>query len=101
RVAYIDMNRFMDLLQESLKSQGWGSTCHRDGIHPNVFGNLLMALVLLRALGADVTDWKLDAVEARCRHRESGGDVPAMTPWTWPRDPSAEERRAHVRTHMT
>jgi hypothetical protein len=97
RVGTVDMNRFMDQLQEFLKSEGWGSTCHRDGIHPNVFGNLLMAFVLLRAMGADISDWKLDAIELRCRHSGSGGDVPDMTTWTWPRDPSDEERVALVR----
>jgi hypothetical protein len=96
RVACLDMNGFMDRLQEALQGQGWGSTCHRDGIHPNVFGNLLMAFVLLRALGAEVADWKLDAVEARFRHPATGGDVPAMTAWTWPRDPSDEDRRVLV-----
>jgi hypothetical protein len=96
-VGYVDMNRFMDHLQQFLKSEGWGSTCHRDGIHPNVFGNLLMAFVLLRALGAEIGDWKIDAIEARCRHSGSGGDVPDMTTWTWPRDPSDLERVALVR----
>ena len=52
-VTVIDMNRAMDRVQAALHKRGWGSTCHKDGVHPNVFGNLVMALVLLRFMGAD------------------------------------------------
>jgi hypothetical protein len=97
RVALIDMDRHMDQLQAHLKEQGWGSTCHRDGIHPNVFGNLMMALVLLRALGADVAGWKLDGIERHFLHPESGGDVPDMKTWLWPKDPDDNERLGLVR----
>lgn len=96
-VGCIDMDGCMDRLQEALKARGWGSTCHRDGIHPNVFGNTLMALVVLRALGADVGTWKLDAIEGRFRHNGSGGDVPDLMAWSWPKDPGDAERLELVR----
>jgi hypothetical protein len=95
-VTVIDMNRAMDRVQASLKERGWGSTCHKDGVHPNVFGNLVMALVLLRFLGADLAHWRLDAIETRFLHPESGGDVPDMRTWGWPKDPSDAERRQLV-----
>src|SRR5436309_2707831 len=59
KLSVIDMNRAMDRLQDSLMAQGWGSSCHKDGVHPNVFGNLMMAFVMLRAMGADISGWKL------------------------------------------
>jgi hypothetical protein len=97
RASCVDMNLFMDRLQAKLEERGWGSTCHRDGIHPNVFGNLLMAMVLLRALGAEVHDRSLDTVAERFHHPVSGGDVPEMTRWTWYKDPSDQEREGIVR----
>jgi hypothetical protein len=98
QVPVIDMNRAMDRLQGYLKEQGWGSTCHKDGVHPNVFGNLMTACMLLRSLGADLSGWKLGALETHFLHADSGGDVPDMRTWTWPKDPDDDQRRELVRS---
>ncbi|MFM8496696.1 MAG: hypothetical protein ACKOEM_14445 [Planctomycetia bacterium] len=87
-LTVIDMNRAMDRLQQELQRTCGGSTCFPDGIHPNVFGNLLMALVIVKSLGGDVGEWRLQAVEPHFDHPAGGGDVPPLNaaPWGWPRD---------------
>src|SRR5204863_268355 len=76
--------------QDYIAAGGWGRVVGPDGIHPNVYGNFVMTLAILESLGADIARWKLDALELRVRHRETGGDV--STVWGFTRDPSDAER---------
>lgn len=93
-VPVIDMNTCMDRLQAYVTLHHSGSTCFPDGIHPNVFGNLLMSLSIMRTLGADVSSWNLAPVASRYMHTTSGGDIPALTsaPWSWSQDPTDKQR---------
>lgn len=88
----IDMNRMMDLANDYIVSKGFGRTVGPDGIHPNVYGNFVMALAILQSFGYDISHWKLDGVAAHLHHPESGGDV--ATVWGFQKDPSDEERIA-------
>ena len=91
-IEWIDMNRIMDRAQEHVQARGWGRLVGPDGIHPNVYGNFVMALAIAQSLGADVSKWKLDSVAPRFRHPEQGGDVKAV--WGFTRDPGDAERIA-------
>jgi hypothetical protein len=98
-LSLIDMNKGMDDLRAYMLKNGFGSPVHGDGIHPNVFGNLMMAFVELRALGADLDSWKLDSVEKLFLHPEAGGEVSDLraAPWSWPKDLTDRQRRKLVR----
>jgi len=94
-IRLIDMNGIMDAANGHLSARGWGRTVGPDGIHPNVYGNWVMALAILRELGADIGNWKLDAIDARIAPKSAGGDV--GTVWGFDKDPSAVERRQLLR----
>jgi len=89
-VRVIDMNAVMDDAHEYLQKNGWGRPVGPDGIHPNVYGNYVMALAILRALGANLESWRLDTLVRRFKHPESGGDV--ETVWGFSKNPSDTER---------
>jgi hypothetical protein len=91
-IRWIDMNRIMDGAQAYVQSRGWGRMVGPDGIHPNVYGNFVMALAIAQSLGADVSSWKLEPVAARFRHPEQGGDVKSV--WGFTKDPTDAERIA-------
>jgi lysophospholipase L1-like esterase len=91
-VALVDMNHIMDKAECHLLDHGWGSTCGPDGIHPNVFGNYVMMLGFLAALGADLAKWRLDGLHQHFKHPDAGGDVEEL--WGFFRDPSDTERLA-------
>jgi lysophospholipase L1-like esterase len=94
-IPVIDMNQIMDTANELIAAKGYGRTVGPDGIHPNVYGNFVMALAILHSLGYEVKTWKLNMLGKHFRHPEGGGDVPAI--WGFTRDPSDEERIALVR----
>ncbi len=94
-VAVVEMNHVMDRANELLTGRGWGRVVGPDGIHPNVFGNFVMTLSLMGAMGADVAALPLAAIEKRFLHPESGGDVGAV--WGFDRDPSDAERMGLLR----
>jgi hypothetical protein len=89
-IRVIDMNRIMDAAHEYLTQKGWGRTVGPDGIHPNVYGNYVMALAILGTLGGDLAPWKLDPLYRHFAHSASGGDV--TTVWGFKKDPSDAER---------
>ncbi|MEO6244455.1 MAG: hypothetical protein ABIQ12_03385 [Opitutaceae bacterium] len=89
-VRVIDMNRIMDRAHEYVAGAGWGRMVGPDGIHPNVYGNFVMALAILESLGADIAHWRLDSLGPRFRHPAAGGDVPAI--WGFTKDPTDAER---------
>jgi hypothetical protein len=89
-IRVIDMNRIMDAVHEYLQQKGWGRSVGPDGIHPNVYGNYVMALAILGTLGADVAHWKLDPLYRHFAHPAAGGDVPTV--WGFKKDPSDAER---------
>jgi hypothetical protein len=89
-IRVIDMNRIMDDVNEYLGQKGWGRPVGPDGIHPNVYGNFVMALAILGELGADIGGWKLDPLYRHYSHLESGGDVPAV--WGFSKDPNDQQR---------
>ena len=89
-VQVIDMNRIMDRAQEYVAAGGWGRVVGPDGIHPNIYGNFVMALAILESLGADIAHWKLDALFPHFRHPGAGGDVPTV--WGFTKDPADAER---------
>jgi hypothetical protein len=93
-VPIIDMNRIMDAANDVVTSKSYGRMVGPDGIHPNVYGNFVMALSILNSLGFDVKGWKLKEVTKHFRHPESGGDVPTV--WGFNNDPSDEARAALV-----
>jgi hypothetical protein len=89
-IRVIDMNRIMDAAHEYLQQKGWGRPVGPDGIHPNVYGNYVMALAILGTLGADLAHWKLDPLHRHFAHPDAGGDVPNV--WGFTKDPSDSER---------
>ncbi len=91
-VTLIDMNRIMDRAQEHVAAQGWGRVVGPDGIHPNVYGNIVMVLAIIDSLGADIARWKLDGLFPHLRHPEAGGDLPKI--WGFVKDPTDAERIA-------
>ena len=99
----IDMNAMMDGYRAYLIGNGWGSPVFYDdgGVHPNVYGNTMMAFRLLRTMGYDIDTWDITAVEDQFLH-PSAGDVSAMTlyPWQWPNDPTDAQRRVLVQTGL-
>ena len=101
----IDMNAMMDGYRAYLTGNGWGSPVFYDdgGVHPNVYGNAMMAFRLLRTMGYDIDDWDITAVEDQFMHPSAGGDVSDMTlyPWQWPNDPTDAQRRVLVQTALT
>ncbi len=90
-IRVIDMNRIMDAAHDYLQGKGWGRPVGPDGIHPNVYGNYVMTLAILGELGAEIANWKLDALYQRFSHPVAGGDV--STIWGFLKDPSDQERR--------
>lgn len=52
----LDWNRQMDCAVGSLRRYGI-SPMHRDGVHPNVFGNFMLAVSLLEVLDIEVRSW--------------------------------------------
>ena len=86
----INMRRVMDAANEWIAAKGYGRTVGPDGIHPNVFGNFVMALAILQSLGYQIQDWKLDEVARHFRHPQSGGDVANV--WGFQKDPTDDER---------
>jgi hypothetical protein len=89
-VSVIDMNAVMDAANAHVTAGGWGRLVGPDGIHPNVYGNYVMALAVLGALGADIGQWKINALQQHFGHPESGGDV--KTIWGFVKDPADEQR---------
>ena len=89
-VRVIDMNQIMDSANEYLGQKGWGRPVGPDGIHPNVYGNFVMALAILGGLGADVAALTLDPLYRPYAHVEAGGDVGAI--WGFSRDPDDRQR---------
>jgi hypothetical protein len=96
-IRVIDMNRIMDAANAYLEQKGWGRAVGPDGIHPNVFGNFVMALAILGELGADIESWTLDALTQRYAHPEGGGDV--ATVWGFTRDPD-DRQRGEILRHL-
>lgn len=91
-VRVIDLNRIMDRAEEYIERQKWGRLVGRDGIHPNIYGNFVMALAILESLGADIARWKLDGLFPHFGHPATGGDV--ETVWGFSKDPTDAERIA-------
>ncbi len=89
-VRVIDMRRIMNQAHQYLQARGWGRTVGPDGIHPNIFGNTVMAFAILGALGADLGRWKVDTLAPHFRTPEAGGDV--TTIWGFTRNPNNDER---------
>jgi hypothetical protein len=89
-IRVIDMNRIMDAANEYLQQKGWGRPVGPDGIHPNIYGNYVMALAILGTLGGDIAHWKLDPLYRHFSHTESGGDVPTV--WGFDKDPDDAQR---------
>jgi hypothetical protein len=94
-LSLIDMNQGMDDMRAYMVNNGIGSPMFSDGIHPNVFGNIFMAFVQLRALGANVSTWDLSGVQDLVHHPETGGELPnlANSPFSFPSDLSDTARR--------
>jgi len=95
-VRVIALRRMMDRAEQIVAAQGWGRVVGPDGIHPNVYGNFVMALAILGTLGGDVSNWKLDSLAPHFRHKMAGGDVATVLGFT--RDPSDAERIALLHT---
>lgn len=55
--SVLDWNLLMDQAVESLRRYGV-NPMHRDGVHPNIFGNFLLAISLLQHLGIEVTNYE-------------------------------------------
>jgi len=91
-VTAIDMNHVMDEADRYLTRAGWGRPVGPDGIHPNVYGNYVMTLAILGALGADIAAWRLDGLLKHFKHPAAGGDVPSV--WGFKKDPSDAQRNA-------
>ncbi len=89
-VRVIDMNRIMDRTEEYIEAEQWGRLVGSDGIHPNVYGNFVMALAVLQSLEFDIEHCKLDGLYAHLRHPKMGGD--AETIWGFARNPNDVER---------
>jgi hypothetical protein len=89
-IRVIDMNRIMDAANEYLKEKGWGRPVGPDGVHPNVYGNYVMALAILGTLGADIANWKLDPLYRHYAHPAAGGDLPTV--WGFTKDPDDSQR---------
>jgi hypothetical protein len=89
-IRVIDMNRIMDRAEDYVHSLGWGRLVGPDGIHPNVYGNYVMTIAILGALGADVANWRIDALFPHFRHPSANGDV--ETVWGFGKDPSDQDR---------
>ncbi|MBL9216268.1 MAG: SMP-30/gluconolactonase/LRE family protein [Opitutaceae bacterium] len=86
----VDLNRIMDRAHDHVTAAGWGRMVGPDGIHPNVYGNYVMALSILGTLGAEIGSWKLDRLQRHFLHPAAGGDVERV--WGFTRDPSDDER---------
>ena len=89
-VRVIDLNRIMDRAEQYIEAQQWGRLVGPDGIHPNVYGNFVMALALLESFGADLARWKLTGLHPHFRHPATGGDVEGV--WGFSKDPTDAER---------
>jgi len=85
----IDMNASMDAAHAYTVSHGWGQIVY-DKIHPNMYGNYVMVLAILNALGYNIANWNLSALENRFRHPAAGGDVAEVPGFT--KDPTDAER---------
>ncbi len=94
-IRVIDMNAIMDAANAYLSERGWGRAVGPDGIHPNVYGNWVMALAILREVGADIARWKLEAIDPRFAPRTAGGDVDTV--WGFDKDPNGADRRRILR----
>ncbi|MCK6625146.1 MAG: SGNH/GDSL hydrolase family protein [Anaerolineae bacterium] len=53
----LDWNKQMDQAVESLRLYGI-SPMHRDSVHPNIFGNFLLATSLLKGIGIPISNYK-------------------------------------------
>jgi hypothetical protein len=89
-VGVIDMNEIMDQAEAYIVGSGWGRLVGADGIHPNVYGNCVMSMAILRALGADLAQWSLKEAGKHFLHPAAGGDVEEV--WGFVKDPSDRER---------
>jgi hypothetical protein len=98
----IDMNACMDGYHDYLLANGWGSPVLPDGVHPNVFGNTLMAFRILRSLGYNIDTWDISSLEQHFLH-PTAGDVSVLTasPWLWPKDGTDTQRRQLVQMART
>lgn len=94
-IRVIDMNAIMDAAHEYLTKRGWGRAVGPDGVHPNVYGNFVMTAAILRELGADVSKWKIGAIEPRLAPESAGGDIGEV--WGFTRNPDTAERRQIAR----
>lgn len=89
-VRVINLRRIMNRAEDYIASGGWGRVVGPDGIHPNVYGNYVMALAILGSMGADIAEWKIDGLHGHFRHPATGGDV--ETVWGFAKDPSDQQR---------
>ena len=90
-VRVLDMNRIMDKAEGYIEINRWGRLVGPDGIHPNVYGNYVMTLAILGALGANIAEWKLDGLLPHFRHPANGGDVESV--WGFSKDPTDSQRK--------
>jgi hypothetical protein len=88
-IEVIDMNAIMDRAQTYITNHKWGAITG-DGIHPNIYGNFVMSLAILKSLGAPSETWRLDALGTYLKHPAAGGDVPTI--WGFTADPTDSER---------
>lgn len=88
-IIVIDMNAIMDRAQDYVKNHNWGGITG-EGIHPNIYGNFVMTLAILKSLGAPSETWKLDALGTHYKHPAAGGDVPTV--WGFTNDPTDSQR---------
>jgi len=94
-VRVIDMRRIMDRAHQYVQAKGWGRMVGPDGIHPNIYGNAVMAFAILGAMGADIGFWRVETLAPHFRSPEAGGDV--KTIWGFTKNPTDVERIAILR----